>query len=357
MIKELFTNATILIAAISLGNILFKNFTYKPEKLFHRLVIGLFGGAIGCVLLLYSIPVGSVLIVDLRAIPILIIAFYGTLPSLAVASVVSCVFRIFTFGVSPTSIVGGLSIIAVALLCALIAKSRKKLYIKWILGIAWVSVVAAISLFILRVPAKDFWLILGGYSGGHIATGLTAYFYLKHVTALNQAYEKLANDSKTDFLTGLNNFRQYDESLNACYSKAAKHGQSLSILFIDIDNFKRVNDTYGHLAGDQILRTLAAQMLTACRSSDIVCRRGGEEFTIILPQCNLDKACITAERIRKSVAEKQHTLPTGETVTITVSIGVSCYPETSTHEQDIIDQADTALYQAKHSGKNTIRTS
>ena len=354
MIKELFTNATILITAISLGNIYVKKITFKPRKLSRRLLLGLIAGTLGCVLMLFSIPVGPSLIVDLRTVPILIVAFYATLPSLAVATALGFIFRIFIFGVSQTSIVGGLSILVIAVACALIARIRINRKLKWIFGIACVCIVAAISLLILRIPTYDFWLILSGYSGGHIVTGLAAYFYLKHITKLNAAYDKLHADSKTDFLTGLVNFRHFDKSLNACFKTAVMTDQVLSILFLDIDNFKCINDTYGHLAGDHILKTLSGQLLKTCRNTDIVCRRGGEEFTIILPKCNLEQACSMAERIRKKVANCVHTLTSGETVGITVSIGVSCYPETSTREEALIDQADTALYQAKHSGKNTV---
>ena len=356
MIKVLLANAAIMITTIALANAAFRWSDYRVYRLDQQLLIGVCAGVLGCVLIMYAIPVGPDLIVDMRAIPIMMIAFYGTLPSLAVSSLMICLFRMFVFGITPISVVGGLSVIAVALLCIPITKSRIKLQHKWALGILGVSMTSAISLLILKEPAPLFWPVLVGYSGGHLATGYAVYFYLKHINRLNNAYDKLHADSKTDFLTGLFNFRQYDESLNACFNAAASSGQMMSILFIDIDNFKHINDTYGHLAGDQILKTFSDQLTAACRHTDIICRRGGEEFTVILPQCGLEQAYTTADRIRRNVAAYTHILPDNRTVSITASFGVASYPETSASADDIIDHADSALYRAKHSGKNTVIT-
>ena len=356
MIKALVANAAIMITSIALVNAAFRWSEYRARKLYQQLLIGIGAGVLGCVLIFYAIPVGPDLIVDLRAIPILIIAFYGTRSSLAVSSLIICLSRMFVFGLSLISVIGGLSVIAVALLCVPLSKSRIKLQHKWALGIAGVSVASAVSLLILQAPAAEAWPVLAGYSIGHLVTGYAIYFYLKHIDQLNSAYDKLHADSKTDYLTGLLNFRQYDESLNTCFTAAVSHGQTLSILFIDIDNFKHVNDTYGHLAGDQILKTFSRQLVAACRSTDIVCRRGGEEFTVILPRCSMTQAYATAERIRRQTAAYTHKLPDGQMVRITVSIGIASYPKTSASPDDIIDHADSALYRAKHSGKNTVIT-
>jgi diguanylate cyclase len=350
MLKELIANAAILISSISLGNAFLKKTCYAHDKILQRVLMGLLTAALGCILILFSIPVGSSLIVDLRFIPVFIAAFYYPLSSLTITTAVICGFRIFAFGVTPTSITGGLSVVAVALVCALLIK----LLIKWTIGVAWVCVTAAVSLLILDVPPHAFWLALVGYAGGHIVVGFGIFFYLQYVTKVNDAFRQLHIDSKTDFLTGLNNFRQCDKSLNKHYAAAVDGGNPLSILFIDIDNFKHVNDTYGHLAGDQILRTLGRQLKTLCRATDIVCRRGGEEFTVILPHCQLAQAHATAERIRENVAAHRHTLTDGTVISISVSIGVSCYPETSIQQEELIEHADTALYRAKHSGKNTV---
>ncbi len=354
MLKELVANAAILISAISLGNAFFKKTCYAPDKLSQRVLMGLLPAAIGCILMLFSIPVGSSLIVDLRFIPVFIAAFYYPLSSLTITTAVICGFRIFAFGITPTSTAGGLSVIAVALVCALLKKRRMRLSVKWIISVVWVCIVVGISLFILAVPSHAFWSALLGYAGGHIVVGFAIFFYLQYVTKVNDAFRQLHKDSRTDFLTGLDNFRQCDISLNTHYAAAVEGGNSLSILFIDIDNFKRINDTYGHLAGDQILQALGRQLTALCRATDIVCRRGGEEFTVILPHIRLEQAYATAERIRQHIAAQRHTLQDGTVINITVSIGVSCYPETSARQEELIEHADTALYRAKHSGKNTV---
>ena len=181
MFKELVANAAILISAISIGNAIFKK--VPLAKRYQCALAGVFTGVLGCLLIQFSFPVGSSVIVDLRAIPLIITAFYISIPSLAVATSIIGISRLFAFGVSPTSIVGALSVVAVACVCALLRLSRMKMCMKWSLSAASVSVVSAISLLVLHVSASEFWLVLLGYNG-------RPYYHWLRLISLPQIHHK-----------------------------------------------------------------------------------------------------------------------------------------------------------------------
>ena len=122
---------------------------------------------------------------------------------------------------------------------------------------------------------------------------------------------------------------------------------------IDIDNFKSFNDTYGHLVGDVILKTVADVVRSNCREIDLIGRFGGEEFTVVLPMTSKDGALFAAERIRKSI-ESTHVRAFDETLSVTVSIGVASFPQDAQANQELIDKADWALYRSKRTGKNKV---
>jgi diguanylate cyclase (GGDEF)-like protein len=174
--------------------------------------------------------------------------------------------------------------------------------------------------------------------------------------------ERLLISGLTDPLTELHNRRYLDRRLNEELSRASRYHQPLSCLFIDADHFKRINDNYGHQAGDCVLRELANRIRSQLRASDVATRYGGEEFALLLPQTHLNEALLLAERIRLEVAQNPIQLDDGQTLSLTVSIGVS---ETlpmlgkSRHQEvgeHLLASADQALYQAKAKGRNRIES-
>jgi diguanylate cyclase (GGDEF)-like protein len=164
----------------------------------------------------------------------------------------------------------------------------------------------------------------------------------------------------TDPLTELHNRRYLDRRLNEEVSRAARYRQPLSCLFIDADHFKKINDTYGHQAGDHVLRELADRIRSQLRASDIATRFGGEEFALLLPQTSLKEALMLAERIRLEVNAQPIPLADGSSVQLSVSIGVSETQPLSGRSQQAADgeqllvNADHALYRAKANGRNRI---
>jgi diguanylate cyclase (GGDEF)-like protein len=146
-----------------------------------------------------------------------------------------------------------------------------------------------------------------------------------------------------DGLTGLFNRRYFNELINIEINRIKRSPSALSLLMLDIDNFKNYNDTQGHPAGDELLKKAAKVFKNSVRAVDIVCRYGGEEFIIMLPQTAKAGAQIIAERLR---------VQAGLYLATTVSIGISTLPEDAQSAEDLIQKADDALYQAKKSGKN-----
>jgi diguanylate cyclase (GGDEF)-like protein len=170
---------------------------------------------------------------------------------------------------------------------------------------------------------------------------------------LNNRLREMAN---RDGLTELFNHRYFLEGLRIELSRASRYQRSLSLIFIDIDHFKQYNDTHGHLAGDELLRTLARILRQNSRESTLVARYGGEEFVLVVPETDSSGARGFAENLRRAVEE--HRFPGGGTQPlgkVTLSAGVATYPEDGADGPALINHADRALYEAKNRGRNTVR--
>lgn len=174
---------------------------------------------------------------------------------------------------------------------------------------------------------------------------------------LERANERLKEIAVRDGLTGLFNHRYFQEILAKEVSRAARHERDLSLLFLDVDDFKKYNDTYGHQIGDTLLKQLSQIIMGAMREGDLVARYGGEEFVVILPETDKVYAIQVAEKLLKLVEDHpfrgEESQPTGK---VTISLGVSSWGEDCRTAANLIQSADQALYLAKGDGKNCIRT-
>ena len=170
-----------------------------------------------------------------------------------------------------------------------------------------------------------------------------------------ESIERLQKESVTDALTGLGNRRHFEQRLVSETGRSRRFNHALSLIMIDIDDFKVYNDTFGHPAGDTALREVAAALMENVRAIDDVVRYGGEEFAIILPQTPIDLATVVAERVRAAVSrlelEGVDRLPRGR---FSVSLGVAAFPKDARDEAELVNHADIALYLAKSEGKNQI---
>lgn len=168
-----------------------------------------------------------------------------------------------------------------------------------------------------------------------------------------KAREELQLQATHDGLTGTWNRNAILDLLHREYDLAARSGNTIGVIMLDVDHFKRVNDTYGHLAGDQVLIEVARRMQQAVRSYDLVGRYGGEEFLVVSPDCNRQQIQVCAERIR-SAMEEQPVLAHGSTIAITVSAGTAILGPWLSSEKDALAAADNALYRAKSGGRNQV---
>jgi len=169
-------------------------------------------------------------------------------------------------------------------------------------------------------------------------------------------YQQVQELAITDSLTGIFTRKHYMERLAEEINYSRKFNYPFSLLMLDIDYFKQINDHYGHLVGDAVLKFVAKLIKDNLRQVDLLCRYGGEEFSIILTNTDKEGAKLAAERIRQSI-ENGSIKVYDEDLKVTISIGVSTFPENAQDGQGLIDLADKALYKAKQNGRNRIHSS
>jgi two-component system, cell cycle response regulator len=180
-----------------------------------------------------------------------------------------------------------------------------------------------------------------------------------------RVHEEAQRLSQTDPLTGLWNYRSLRESLRREVERASRFGRMLTVLVLDLDHFKQVNDTYGHAAGDAVLGEFARRLRIGLREVDVAFRQGGEEFVVLLPETDAYGGAIVAERLGAAIRDipvpidaRRVDAATGrmvDRIPISVSIGIAVYPEHGETAQEVLDAADDALYAAKHAGRDTYR--
>jgi two-component system, cell cycle response regulator len=210
----------------------------------------------------------------------------------------------------------------------------------------------------LRIGADDF--LAKPFAEAEILARCAAMLRIKTLQdQLRSTQRKLTEQAITDELTGLKNRRAFDERLVEEFHRAQRYTDPVSLIMLDLDNFKDVNDRFGHPFGDAVLRGAAEQIRSSTRDPDICARYGGEEFAVILPKTHLSGALSVAERIWKQLSEREYLPPVeGGTVApihVTASLGIAFYPSKDIVTPELLLRyADEALYQAKRAGRNTI---
>lgn len=181
-----------------------------------------------------------------------------------------------------------------------------------------------------------------------------AISYLTKYLIKSKDFEHQYKLATTDGLTELYNHRYFQDTLRKQIDSSKRYEQKFSLIILDIDFFKKFNDQYGHQIGDEVLRTVSNILKKNTRTTDYVCRYGGEEMSIILPQTSKTEALINAQRICDAVANTPLKISNNKEVNITISLGVSTFPENGESPQKLIEYADQALYNAKENGRNQV---
>lgn len=360
MFGDLFVNLSIIIALtfiymqlkwkLKLGR--------KLHSVFLNLLDGVAAGILGLILMKFSIHIGDSTIVDLRYLPIILITLHrGYRP--AILSGVIIIIGRFAMGVSISAYMA-LLLMAISLAgFLLIRRASKPTQSRYVTGIflllySNIAFTAVISYTIadwekLQVLLPTYWSVsvIGGFS---------MIFFVEYILRSQYLLDKYEMESTTDYLTGLNNVRQFDAIWNEMVRNAEERDEKLSLLAMDIDFFKKVNDTYGHAAGDLVLAELAKVLSANARSFDIVSRNGGEEFSAILQDCDNERAAEIAERIRKGVEAHEFPISDQKKIKITISIGIATYPDEVKSTDEMKQMADECLYEAKRTGRNKVCT-
>lgn len=187
-----------------------------------------------------------------------------------------------------------------------------------------------------------------------VARTLTQIKRKRFNTKLRENLDQTIEMAVIDALTGLNNRRYLDNHLKVLFTRAAARQRPLSVCITDIDRFKDVNDTYGHDAGDEVLREFASRLRSTVRGADLACRYGGEEFVVVMPDTPVEMAAAVAERLRSIIEGAPFTLRSGRELHITASLGIATNALSVETPEALMRQADMALYEAKTAGRNRV---
>ncbi|MDF2882486.1 MAG: diguanylate cyclase [Clostridiaceae bacterium] len=355
MLNSLFVNASILISFLYLGSQLFKNKKVNSKSdLITKISIGILSGLSGCILMFNGINLSQNMIMDFRIVSVIIPSLCCGPISALITTIVIITFRISYFGISNASINASINLAILFFIFSIISKLKINFSKKYI-SMCLANILSSIIWTLISVKdAKVILSILDNYIISTIVVSIIIYFVLIYISKTNELYLKLKQESTKDFLTGLNNVREFDKLLNKFSANAIEKNEDLSLLMIDIDFFKNVNDTFGHSSGDMVLKQLSDILISCCRHFDIISRKGGEEFTVILLDCNYGQAINIAEKIRKNVEGFHFIIEKNQKINVTVSIGVSSYPDITNNPSKLLYESDNALYFAKRNGRNQV---
>ncbi|MCI0470948.1 MAG: diguanylate cyclase [Candidatus Aminicenantes bacterium] len=216
---------------------------------------------------------------------------------------------------------------------------------------AYASIESAVEA--MKAGATDF--ITKPFKFAHILFIIERAMETKHLREMAGKSEYYKELSNLDGMTDLYNYRFFKEMLKLEIERHKRYNRSLTLLMIDIDDFKRINDTYGHLVGDHVLRQVAELLKKSIRSHDLVARYGGEEFTVILPETLEEEAIKVGSRIVSAIHEHPFNVMEKDTSDrISVTVGLASFPKNAAEPEQLIENSDQALYEGKNAGKNQV---
>lgn len=359
-IDNLFINLCVLISLIFIYMQVREKLNLSKKTLTSSTLLeGLAGGGLGILLMYFSIQITADTIVDLRFVPVMLLVIFIGIPPAVISAAVVIAGR-FLFGFNISSLAAALLMLILIIGFIAIHKFLQKSsdeassYRIGTMMIIYSNIVFSIIISLLIRDADTLLNLIPAYWFISLIGGITSIFFVEYIRKTQYLLIKYEQESTTDFLTGLNNVRQFDTVWNTLINNATEKNERLSLLMIDIDHFKKVNDTYGHAIGDKVLAELGKILTTNSRSFDIVSRNGGEEFSVILPDCPQHQAVTLAERIRENVESHAFKISPTESINITISVGVATYPETVSDTAEIFVNADDCLYKAKRTGRNRV---
>ncbi|WP_322907636.1 diguanylate cyclase [Paenibacillus campi] len=352
---NLINNLTMVTTFLFFTNLLLNKFkdSFPQYSHLYPYVSGMLHGCLGVVLMLFGEATKDGFHLDLRTLAIISAVYMGGRAAGLIALLFILISRFWLLDLSnDVAIVAGsvMIVLSYVLSAWLLDRQHRKSIGRWSIIIGSSMVIPCIAAYFLSPIAEVYGtiMVIIMYTIG----GLFTYLLLTHLSRSNRSLYLLKEKASRDHLTGLYNPRAFESIFEQKMMETEKTQEPFSLLMLDIDYFKTINDTYGHSAGDAVLVCFSELLHRSVRFSDHCARKGGEEFVVLLNGCGAEQASQTAEKLRRLVEEQQFTLANGERIQVTVSIGVSTYP--LTEAQLLLEQADQALYRAKREGRNRV---
>lgn len=353
MLKELINNFALLTSFLFFGNLLSRKYERYPEKhiYVHRVVNGLMLGLFGILLMMTGLSIRRDIMVDLRQLAIIISVYMGGTISGLLTTLIISLYRIYMTGgwtdVSLTAAINGILTLAVTLT---FIREKKLTLSKWMSAVLGVVIVSLLTIFYLfDHPDPESTII---FTSVTMLGGFFTYFMMSHIKKTERAIHLLEEAANQDHLTGLYNPRAFDALFEEILHTSKATKKPFGVVMLDIDHFKNINDTYGHLNGDTVLSQLGILLNRESTMRAYPSRKGGEEFAILIRNCDSQKAASLAEKIRKAVENGPFQLNDGTIVPLTVSLGAGSFPTIA--PEKLLEKVDDALYEAKRSGRNRV---
>lgn len=319
----------------------------------HPYIIGVMSGLAGFILMETSVNLSDTMIVDSRHVVIVISGIFGGPIAPIISGVIIGLARIFmTDTVTGTGLLGGLNVIIMGIVIGVLSFKYPMTFKNAPRYFYYATTQTVVLIAILIYQSTTNYLHIVYFILFSTFSFFTVLFIL---IELNEHFKKIRHTellAETDYLTGLYNNRKFEQLTHSYITDSTK---PFSMISIDIDHFKKVNDVYGHPIGDEILKELGTRLknlVSPCEG--YVTRNGGEQFVVLLPNSPPAMGLDLGERIRSSIAQSPFLITDNQQVTITVSVGVSSYPDNGMTIQALYSAADTAMYEAKAIGRNRV---
>ncbi|WP_305926920.1 GGDEF domain-containing protein [Bacillus mycoides] len=347
MFRDLFVNMTIILSFIFVGAQLLRD---KPLKegfaVWQKCVVGIFTGILGVLLMHFGVHIEDSLL-DLRYLAVILAVIIGGPIASSITVAIILITRLLFTDYSLASELACYTIIVTGIGIVFIWRMKISIFTKWI----WLNVYSlSILILPLSILFKDVSVVVL-YFVCSIVAGYITFVSASYVLQSNELFQTMRHYATIDALTNLGNVRQFDLEMNRHIGNKHMKNDSLCLLLIDIDHFKYVNDTYGHPAGDEVLKQLGRILLENTPFPNLVFRKGGEEFALLLPKKRVAFGTRIGEQIRLAVEKHSFQLQNGEKIKITVSVGLSEYKKSP---EQFIQSADDALYYSKRNGRNKV---
>lgn len=354
IIYDVLHNITFLMSGFYLLGKLSSQPITQDSKQSLRILYGLCLSVLAIVLMQMTIEPAPGILVDLRHIPVIVAAYFaGPLPTFIV-TVAIIVYR-FTISTNFAAYAACFFIISLAVGISLIVKLMPLYSKKTFMTVTlYATLLHAVILGIVLRDTGQIVEILSVITPASFVSSWLTLLIIQDIRMTKLALRTFQHKAQIDFLTGLHNSRAFSDYLTDIKRQSIFNEQQVALVMIDIDHFKSVNDTYGHEAGDDVLRQFSKRLRDGVGDTGYLSRNGGEEFSLIITNLALTRVLTLAEELRERIETAPFTTQTGQTLHVTASFGVASFEETTANIDHLVRHADQALYASKQSGRNQV---